>query len=52
MQRWKKFLRDGAHCTLDEVRGYMQARVRGEDPVPPRPRKLPPDELAAFRARG
>lgn len=37
-ERWKKFLKTGQAISWEEGRVYLEARVRGEKPVRPRPR--------------
>lgn len=50
-RRLKQLERTGEYQTLDEVRGYLLARARGEDVERPMPRKLADDELARLRSR-
>lgn len=49
-RRWSKFKRTGEHHTLEDVRSYLLAKARGEDPPPPPLRRHAPEDMAALRA--
>lgn len=38
-QRWADYRRTGEHFAMEDVRAYVLARARGEDPPKPLPRK-------------
>ncbi|MBP6251103.1 MAG: hypothetical protein KA387_00015 [Rubrivivax sp.] len=50
-ERLEEFDRTGEYYTLDDLRTYALARVRGESVAVPAPRKLSAAELARRRRR-
>lgn len=49
-KRWAHFKRTGHYLTIDDLRTYAVAVARGEKPPPPKPRKMPGEQMASIRA--
>ena len=49
-RRWKQLLRKGEFHTPEAMRAYAMALARGENPAPPTPSRMTPDELKRLRA--
>ena len=50
-ERLEEYQRTGEYYTLDDIRDWMLARVRGLDAPKPKPRKLATEELARVGRR-
>ena len=49
-RRWKQLLRTGQFHSAEAMRAYAMALARGEQPTPPAPSTMTPEELKRLRA--